>query len=49
VKEESKVLVIATSDEPERRARLDEIAASYKAKFEQESVAMILTPSCVVF
>ena len=49
VREDSKVLVIAMLDEPDRRARLDEIATAYKRRFRQESVARFLAPSCVSF
>jgi Protein of unknown function (DUF3574) len=49
VKEASKVVVVAMADEPERRSRLDEIAAAYKRAFKQESVVSLLVPSCVSF
>jgi hypothetical protein len=47
VKEASKVLVLP--GEAERRARLAAVAEAYKRRFRQESVATLLTPSCVSF
>jgi hypothetical protein len=49
VKEASKVLVVAMPGEAERRARLAAVAEAYKRRFRQESVATLLTPSCVSF
>jgi hypothetical protein len=49
VKEASKVLVVAIPGEAERRARLAAVAEAYKRRFRQESVATLLTPSCVSF
>jgi hypothetical protein len=49
VKEASKVLVVAIPGAAERRARLAAVAEAYKRRFRQESVATLLTPSCVSF
>jgi hypothetical protein len=49
VKERSKVLVVAMPDDPDRRARLDEIAAAYKRAFNQDSVVSIIALGCVSF
>src|SRR5829696_1853543 len=49
VKEASKVLVVAMPGGAERRARLAAVAEAYKRRFRQESVATLLTPSCVSF
>jgi hypothetical protein len=48
-KEASKVLVVALPDEAGRRARIEEVAAAYKARFRQQSVVSLLSPSCVAF
>ena len=49
VREPSKVLLVALPDEPERRARLGEVAAAYKRVFRQDSVLTLATPACVSF
>lgn len=49
VREPSKVLVIALSDEASGRAKLAAIAEAYKQLFAQQSVLTILRPACVSF
>ena len=49
VKERSKVLVVAMPDDPDHRARLDEMAAAYKRAFNQDSVVSIIALGCVSF
>lgn len=49
VREPSKLVLIALKDEPEGRSKLAAIAASYKSRFNQQSVGMILRPACVSF
>lgn len=49
IREPSKLLLIALKDEPEGRAKLAAIAERYKARFNQQSVGMILRPACVSF
>jgi hypothetical protein len=49
VREPSKVLVIALSDEARDRAELAAIAEAYKARFQQQSVLTLVRPACVSF
>ena len=49
VREPSKVLVIALSDENRDRASLSAIADAYKARFRQQSVLTMVRQACVSF
>ena len=49
VREPSKVLVIALSDESRDRASLSAIADAYKARFRQQSVLTMVRQACVSF
>jgi hypothetical protein len=49
VREPSKVLVIALSDEARERAELAALAEAYKARFRQQSVLTMVRPACVSF
>jgi hypothetical protein len=47
VREPSKIVQIVLPGNPEDIARLNEIAETYKARFKQQSVAVIVRPACV--
>ena len=49
VREPSKVLVVALTEEGRGRAELAAVAEAYKARFRQHSVVAILRPGCVSF
>ena len=49
VRESSKVVQIVLPGEAEDIARLNEIAAAYKTRFNQQSVGVIMRPACVSF
>jgi Protein of unknown function (DUF3574) len=49
VREPSKIVQIMLPGHPEDISRLNEIAETYKARFKQQSVAMIVRPACVSF
>jgi len=49
VREPSKVLVVALSDEPRDTAELAAVAEAYKARFRQQSVITMIRPACVSF
>lgn len=49
VREPSKVLVVALSDEARDRAQLSAIADAYKARFQQQSVLAMVRSACVSF
>jgi hypothetical protein len=49
VHEPSKLVQIVLPGRPEDGRRLAEIAAAYKKKFHQQSVAVIVRPACVAF
>jgi hypothetical protein len=49
VREPSKVLVVALSDEARDRAQLTAIAEAYKARFQQQSVLTMIRSACVSF
>lgn len=48
VREPSKVLTVFLADEADR-ADLDAIADAYKARFQQQAVALVVESSCVSF
>lgn len=48
-RERSKVVVIAAPAASDLGARLNAIAAAYKARFRQESVGVVLLPACAAF
>ena len=49
VREPTKVLVVALSDEARERPALAAVADAYKARFRQESVLTVVRPACVSF
>ena len=49
LREPSKLVQIVLPGKDEDQQHLDEIAASYKARFRQQSVAIIVRPACVAF
>jgi hypothetical protein len=49
VREPSKVLVVALSEEAHDRAQLTAIAEAYKARFQQQSVLTMVRSACVSF
>jgi hypothetical protein len=49
ISEKSKVVIIATGDDDATRAKLTQIAETYKARFEQQAVGMITRPGCASF
>jgi hypothetical protein len=49
VREPSKVVMIVLPGKPEDMARLGEIADSYKKRFRQQSVGIVLRQACVSF
>ena len=49
VREPSKIVQIVLPGEAEDIARLNEIAAAYKTRFNQQSVGVIVRPACVSF
>jgi hypothetical protein len=49
VRETSKIVLIVLPGNAEDLARLNEIAETYKRRFKQQSVGMILRPACVSF
>jgi hypothetical protein len=49
VREPSKVLVVALSDEARDRAELAAVAEAYKARFRQQSVLTMVRSACVSF
>ena len=48
-RERSKMVMIAMPPEAGNEAKLQEIIAAYKIRFRQQSVGLILKPSCVSF
>jgi hypothetical protein len=48
-RERTKVVMIAMPPDPGNEARLQEIIAAYKTRFKQQSVGLIIRPSCVSF
>jgi hypothetical protein len=48
-RERSKVVMIAMPPDAGNEARLQEIIEAYKTRFKQQSVGLILRPSCVSF
>lgn len=49
IREPSKLVLIAISDEAENRGKLAAITEAYKRSFSQQSVGLILKPACVSF
>jgi hypothetical protein len=49
VREPSKVLMLILSDETRDRTALESIADAYKARFQQQAVAILIERDCVVF
>jgi Protein of unknown function (DUF3574) len=49
VREPSKLVQIVLPGKPEDADRLNEIAESYKKRFRQQSVGIILRPACISF
>lgn len=49
VREASKLVKIVFADDARKRADLDAIAASYKRKFQQQSVLISLQSACATF
>lgn len=48
-RERSKVVMIAMPPADDNQTRLDAIVGAYKSQFKQQSVGLILRPSCVSF
>lgn len=49
IREPSKLVLIATSDEIANREKLAGIVDAYKRSFDQQSVGLILKPACASF
>lgn len=49
IREPSKLVLIAASDETANREKLAAIAEAYKRRFSQQSVGLILKPACASF
>jgi hypothetical protein len=49
IREPSKLMLIATSDEIENREKLAMTIEAYKRRFSQQSVGLILKPACASF
>lgn len=49
IREPSKLMLIATSDESANREKLAMIVEAYKRSFSQQSVGLILKPACASF
>jgi hypothetical protein len=49
ISEKSKIVIIAAGDDAASRAKLGEIAQTYKTRFEQQAVGMITRPACASF
>jgi hypothetical protein len=49
ISEKSKVVIIAAGDDEAARAKLTQIAETYKTHFEQQAVGMISRPGCASF
>jgi hypothetical protein len=49
IREPSKLVLIASSDERANREKLAMIAEAYKRRFNQQSVGLILKPACASF
>ncbi|PZR88921.1 MAG: DUF3574 domain-containing protein [Stutzerimonas stutzeri] len=49
IREPSKLMLIATSDESANREKLSMIVEAYKRSFSQQSVGLILKPACASF
>jgi hypothetical protein len=49
ISEKSKVVIIASRDDDAARAKLTQIAETYKTRFEQQAVGMISRPGCASF
>ncbi|MBS4074508.1 DUF3574 domain-containing protein [Ameyamaea chiangmaiensis] len=47
--EESRLVQIVTEPTPEVAARLAAIRAEYRARFDQQSVGLVITPGCASF
>ena len=48
-RERSKVVEIATPDTPEIRTKIQDLAATYRRQFRQQSVGIVTTPGCAAF
>jgi Protein of unknown function (DUF3574) len=48
-REHTKVLEIATSDTPDVRSKIEDIAARYRTLFHQQSVGIVTMPGCARF
>jgi Protein of unknown function (DUF3574) len=48
-RERSKVVEIATPDTPAIRAKIEDVAARYRALFHQQSVGIVTMPGCAAF
>lgn len=48
-RERSKIVEIATPDTPAIRAKIEDIAARYRARFHQQSVGVVTMPGCARF
>lgn len=49
VRERAKVLIIVMRNDGDGRRRLQAVAQAYKARFKQQSVLMVMTPTCAAF
>lgn len=47
--EASRVVLIVTADSPRIGTKLAEIAGAYKSRFHQQSVGILLAPTCAAF
>lgn len=49
IREPSKLVMIAAPDEPGTQEHIDAIVATYKRRFRQQAVGVLMRPSCVSF
>lgn len=49
VRERAKVLIIVMRNDGDGRRRLQAVAQAYKTRFKQQSVLMVMTPTCAAF
>ena len=49
VHEPTKLVIIVAADDADTRRRLAEVAASYKKRFSQRSILLVLNPVCAAF
>lgn len=49
VRERAKVLIVVMPNDGDGRRRLQAVAQAYKARFKQQSVLLMMTPTCAAF